>query len=239
MAVQFDEIAVYFSKDEWDSLTLEDKYLYKEVMTENYQNLMSVGHVRVTPTVISLIEQGEEPYVRDHLPPVESPLHGNADGSVIWNTLGVDHNSSSSPSCVMENCSVSNIYLEAKQITHTGKNTFAFSECGECFSQASNIKEHKKSHNRKNTFLCSDCGKCSSSASNLKQHIRTHTGEKPFVCSECGRCFSQSASLNKHIKTHTGEKPFVCSKCGKCFSRSANLNRHMRTHTGEKQFASS
>ncbi|KAM4689127.1 zinc finger protein 302-like [Discoglossus pictus] len=71
----FDEVAVFFSKEEWDCITEEDKELYKEVMMENYQNLMFVGHANIKPTVITMIEQGEEPYVRDHLPSKRNPLN--------------------------------------------------------------------------------------------------------------------------------------------------------------------
>ncbi|KAM4613995.1 uncharacterized protein O3C94_022036 [Discoglossus pictus] len=236
----FDEIAIYFSKEEWDCLTEEDKELYKEVMMENYQNLMFVGHANVTPTVISMIEQGEEPHVRDHLPYVENPLSVNAaDGSVIFNSLQVDHISPRLPVCVLEDFGISHRYLEAKPITHKEEKPFACSDCGKCFSFTSYLKVHKRTHTGEKPFACSECGKCFSVASNLKEHKKTHTGEKPFECSECWKCFSRATSLNLHMRTHTGEKPFACSECGKCFSLASQLKEHKETHTGEKPFACS
>ncbi|KAM4694483.1 uncharacterized protein O3C94_004986 [Discoglossus pictus] len=217
----FDEVAVYFSKDEWDCLTEEDKELYKEVMMENYQNLMFVGRLNMKPTVISMIEQGEEPYVRGHQPPVENPLKIKADGSEIWNILEDDHISLSLSDC--EDFSASRSYLEAKSITYTGQKTFACSECRKCFSLNISLHRHMRTHTGEKPFACSECGKCFSLATNRNQHMRTHTGEKPFL----------------HKRTHTDEKPFACSECGKCFSVSNNLNRHKRTHTGEKPFACS
>ncbi|MEE6523714.1 hypothetical protein FKM82_022737 [Ascaphus truei] len=64
--VEFDKVAIYFSKDEWDYLTEEQKELYKDVMMENYQALCSLGCVNVTPEIVSMIERGEEPYIRGH-----------------------------------------------------------------------------------------------------------------------------------------------------------------------------
>ncbi|KAM4706534.1 uncharacterized protein O3C94_009132 [Discoglossus pictus] len=233
----FDEVAVYFSKDEWDFLTEEDKELYKEVMIENYQNFTFVGLANVTPTVISMIEQGEEPYVRGHLPSEENPLNVNAGG---WmNTLEEELICASSPVCFLKDCSVSHSYLQTKPITYTGQKPFACSECGKRFCIAKSLTRHLKSHIVENTFKCSECEKCFSIAYSLKLHMRTHTGEKPFACSECGKCFRIPYSLKLHMRTHTGDKPVVCSECGKCFSHAKNLNLHMRTHTGEKPFACS
>ncbi|KAM4694488.1 uncharacterized protein O3C94_004991 [Discoglossus pictus] len=235
----FDEVAVYFSKEEWDCLTEEDKELYKEVMTQNYQNLMLLGHANVTPIVISMIEQGEEPYVRGHLPSEGNPLNVAADGSKICNTLEDDHISLSSPACVLEDCSVSHSHLEAKPIPPTGQKAFACSECGKYFSLATNLNRHMKTHTGEKPFDCLECGKGFFRATHLHQHMRTHTGEKPFTCSECGKLFSRATRLKQHMRDHTGEKRFVCSKCDQCFSQAISLNRHMRTHTGEKPFACS
>ncbi|KAM4602328.1 uncharacterized protein O3C94_023517, partial [Discoglossus pictus] len=82
-------------------------------------------------------EDGE--YERDETSIHQMETHSDpcTDGSEIWNTLGEDH------------------------ISSTVEKPFACSECGKCFSWASNLNSHKM----------------------------THTGEKPFSCSECGKCF--------------------------------------------------
>ncbi|XP_053578064.1 zinc finger MYM-type protein 1-like [Bombina bombina] len=58
----FDDIAVDFSKEEWEFLQQEQRELYKEVTMENYQNLQSLGLLAAKPAVIEQMERGENPY---------------------------------------------------------------------------------------------------------------------------------------------------------------------------------
>ncbi|CAI9582309.1 unnamed protein product, partial [Staurois parvus] len=57
--VTFDDVALYFTEEEWLSLQEEQKSLYKEVMNDNYQMILS----QTRPDIITNIELGCEPYI--------------------------------------------------------------------------------------------------------------------------------------------------------------------------------
>lgn len=40
----FDEVAIYFSDEEWEVLTEPQKALYREVMRMNYETVLSLGN---------------------------------------------------------------------------------------------------------------------------------------------------------------------------------------------------
>uniref|UniRef100_A0A8C4KZ29 KRAB domain-containing protein n=1 Tax=Equus asinus TaxID=9793 RepID=A0A8C4KZ29_EQUAS len=61
--VSFKDMAVDFTREEWQYLDPPQRDLYKNVMLENYINLISVGFQSAKPAVVHKLEQGEEPWI--------------------------------------------------------------------------------------------------------------------------------------------------------------------------------
>ncbi|XP_018425492.1 PREDICTED: zinc finger protein 300-like [Nanorana parkeri] len=63
LLADFEDVAVYFSKEEWRYLEADQINLYRQVMMDNYQTIHSLGYQNEKPTLISKIEQDEDLYM--------------------------------------------------------------------------------------------------------------------------------------------------------------------------------
>ncbi|XP_032064373.1 zinc finger protein 420-like [Thamnophis elegans] len=219
--VSFEEVAVYFSEEEWSQLSPDQKELHWEVMVENDRNMVSLGNNgQENQDSFELLQVISAEGMEKSAIQKEVEKHeGNPLINWNWETSS------------FIDASLQDFH---KKI-HKGKQKRM--ECGKTFARRSQLNKHNRSHAEEKPHNCKDHGNWFRTICSLDLHQMIHTRQKVFKCVQCGKGFQRNCDLTIHKRTHTGEKPYKCPECGKDFARSSNLNSHKKIHTAKKPYS--
>ncbi|XP_051686195.2 zinc finger protein 717-like isoform X2 [Oryctolagus cuniculus] len=199
--IAFEDLAVYFTWEEWQNMNQAQKILYKDVMLETYSSLFSLGHCLTKPDLIFKLEQGAEPWMGEECLHESLPVAMKRDDLISKNQKSQDKNLNQD---VMKNnkTSTPNI-IELRKTLHLSSNQFPKLSIKKRIYSGMKPEEYNICHN-----VHPHCGP-----------DQLQTGEKFDATKVPGNALQFCEALNQQHKIQTVLQAFEPTGQGKVFKR--------------------
>ncbi|XP_057580966.1 zinc finger protein 510 isoform X2 [Hippopotamus amphibius kiboko] len=234
-SLSFKDVTVELTQEEWQQMGPIQKTLYRDVMLENYNNLVSVGKCIFKPEVIFKLEQGEEPWFLEEEFSNQNHKEDYSDDNLIKRNKKIKH--------LQQVTFVSNKPLprEEEEVLRkpfnlhivpvsSSKISCKYDSWGMNLQSISQFISNSRNYSTKKTD-------CYNVRENLPFKIkleRTPTGEKFSECDKNQEALSYKENLPKHQECQTLKQAFEFNGIGKAFYVEVACVKHKTTPTGQQ-----